>query len=51
MLYLTNRHFPWSVLLSTIEMTSICSKFKRNHEPQTSGVTLQSFEHFDFSGR
>ena len=38
--------FPWSVLLSTIEMMSKCSKLKWNHEPQESGFIVK-FEHFD----
>lgn len=34
-------------LLSTIQMTSTCSKLNRNQELQASVVSLQSFEHFD----
>ena len=39
----------WSILLSTIEMMSKCSKLiiKWNHEPYESDFTA-SFEHFDF---
>ena len=34
---------PWSLLLSAIEMTSKCSKFKWNHKPQANGFTAWSF--------
>ena len=42
-------HFPWSIVLSTIEMTSKCLKLKWDNKPQTSGVcqSLQSSQHFD----
>ena len=36
-----DNNFPWSVFLSTIEMTSKCSKLKSNHEPQASGFTAK----------
>lgn len=30
--YQIDNNFPWNVFLSTIEMTSLCSKLKWNHE-------------------
>ena len=36
-----NNQFLWSLLLSTTEMTSKCSKLKWNHELQASGFTTK----------
>ena len=33
--------FPWYVPLSTIEMTSKCSKLKWNHKPRASSFTAK----------